>query len=313
MSDDKINEKNDSLSPEFDNNENFSIKEPELNEPEISSEPVKEQTIVLQKSSYRFLIAGLIVAIAVASFAGAYSLATFSLQDNFDPNDFVTKNELEQVLTRLTVQGSGNQNPNNPSPQPSAGNQQESIVTRLSFDDDPVLGDVDAPITIYEFSDFQCPFCAKWHRDTLSLIKENYISTGKVNLVYKDFPLDSIHPNAAAAHFAAECAQEQDSFWTYHDILFERQGEWARLDPVSLETKLVEYANSIGMDSNFQICLSSEIPRNEVYDDFKTGAQAGVSGTPGFFVGNDKLGYQKIIGAQPYSVFESVIEEQLSS
>ncbi len=91
----------------------------------------------------------------------------------------------------------------------------------VEIGDSPVKGDANAPITIVEFSDFQCPFCARFYTQTLGQIEREYIDTGKVKLVYKDFPLNSIHPNAQKAAEAARCAGEQNKFWEYHDKLFE--------------------------------------------------------------------------------------------
>ena len=93
---------------------------------------------------------------------------------------------------------------------------------------DPTLGKKDAPIVMLEFSDFQCPFCGKFWRETLPQIKKDYVETGKVLFVYKDFPLRQIHPHAQQAAEAALCANEQGKFWEYHDTLFSKQTEWAR-------------------------------------------------------------------------------------
>ncbi len=98
------------------------------------------------------------------------------------------------------------------------------------LDDDPVKGNPDATVTIVEFSDFQCPFCQRFHQTTLPLILENYVDTGKVKFVYKDFPIQSLHPNGALpAAVASECADEQGMFWQYHDKLFQTQKKWERL------------------------------------------------------------------------------------
>jgi protein-disulfide isomerase len=168
-------------------------------------------------------------------------------------------------------------------------------------DDDPVKGDPNAPITIIEFSDFQCPFCGKFYRETLPQIKEKYIDTGKVKLIYRDFPL-SFHENAQSAAEAAECANEQGKFWEYHDLLFEKQQD------LSVEN-YKQWAEELGLDmEQFNECLDSGKYADEVTNDFSDGQAAGVTGTPAFFING-----KKVSGAQPFSVFEQIIEEELSN
>lgn len=90
-------------------------------------------------------------------------------------------------------------------------------------------GNPDASVTIVEFSDFQCPFCAKFHETTLDQIEQDYVSTGKVNFVYRDFPVQSTHPNAIPAALASECADDQGKFWDMYDKIFENQRDWQDL------------------------------------------------------------------------------------
>ncbi len=181
--------------------------------------------------------------------------------------------------------------------------QQEPSVITVSADDDAILGNKNAPITIVEFSDFQCPFCTKFYEQTLPLIEENYIKTGKVKFVYRDFPL-SFHQYAQKAAEAAECAEEQNKFWEYHNILFEKQAEWS----IGGIDKLKEYTQSLGLNSNnFNGCLDSGKYANEVQKDFNDGQRYGVSGTPTFFINGIKL-----TGAQPFDAFKQVIEQELN-
>jgi len=169
----------------------------------------------------------------------------------------------------------------------------------VSIDDDPVKGDKNAPVTIIEFSDFQCPFCGKFFKETFGQIDEKYIKTGKVKMVFRDFPL-SFHENAQKSAEAAECADEQGKFWEYHDMLFENQ------EKLSVED-LKRYAVELGLDKDkFDSCLDSEKYKDEVKKDFSDGQKYGVSGTPAFFI-NGKL----VSGAQPFSAFEKVIEAEL--
>lgn len=182
---------------------------------------------------------------------------------------------------------------NQPSPQ-------QSPRASASADNDPVKGLESAPVTIIEFSDFECPFCARFIEQTLPQIEEKYIKTGKVKLVFRDFPLP-FHRNAQKAHQAAECADEQGRFWEYHDLLFEN---YQSLDEKSLKN----YAENIGLNmTQFNECLNSEEMASEVQKDLNDGSQYGVRGTPTFFINGIEL-----VGAQPYSVFEQIIEQELN-
>jgi protein-disulfide isomerase len=173
---------------------------------------------------------------------------------------------------------------------------------KVSFDDnDPVQGSKDAPITIIEFSDFQCPYCAKFYTQTLPQIRDNYINTGKVKFVYRDYPL-SFHQYAKKAAEAADCAQEQGKFWEFHDMIYENQ---ASLN----NEKLKQYAIDLGLNTNeFNTCLDSGKMSQEVMKDFQDGSSYGVTGTPAFFINGTKL-----VGAQPYEAFQRIIEQELNS
>src|SRR3989344_2071642 len=137
--------------------------------------------------------------------------------------------------------------------QPTGNNNVPTGIVDVSADDDPVIGDKDAKVTIIEFSDFQCPFCSRFREQTFDQLKKEYIDTGKVKFVYRDFPLESIHPNALKAAEASECADDQGKFWEYHDILFSKQDEWSQSDGIS---KFKVYAKDLSLDtSKFDKCL----------------------------------------------------------
>ena len=181
---------------------------------------------------------------------------------------------------------------------------QEAERVEVSTDNDPALGEADAPVVIVEFSDFQCPYCARFAQQTFPQIKREYIDTGKVRFVFRDFPL-SFHRNAALAAEAAQCAYEQDTFWEMHDRIFTGQGEWSG----STEAReiFVRYAEELGLDrARFQECLDSGRYREEVQGDFRDGTSYGVRGTPTFFINGRKL-----VGAQPFNSFQQMIEDEL--
>jgi protein-disulfide isomerase len=171
----------------------------------------------------------------------------------------------------------------------------------------PLRGDQNAKVTIVEFSDLQCPFCKTFFDDTYAKIDEKYIKTGKVKFTYRHYPLTSIHPLAQKSAEATECANEQGKFWEYHDKLFAMQDTWSSKAATDAITTFVTYAEELGLDATqFQSCLESNKYKKAVDVDTAAGSQAQVDGTPAFFVN----GY-RMVGAQPFSEFERVIEEQL--
>lgn len=167
----------------------------------------------------------------------------------------------------------------------------------VSLDDDDVLGDENALITIVEFSDFECPYCGKYNNDTFKKIKENYIDTGIVKYVFRDYPL-SFHENAGKAAEAAECAGDQGQYWEMHDMLFSDQENLS-------EEKYLDYARELGLnEEEFSACLSSGTHADEVLKDIADAESYGVSGTPAFFI--DGI---MVTGAQDFEVFREIITE----
>ena len=193
--------------------------------------------------------------------------------------------------------------------QPVQAQEPQEVV--VSMDDDPVKGDSNAPVTIIEFSDFQCPFCGRHFKTTMPDIEREYIKTGKVKYVFRDFPLE-FHQYAPKASEAADCAGEQEKYWEMHDKLFEKQAD------LKVE-KIKQYAAEIGLDSDtFDSCLDSGKYAGEIQKDVEDGKRAGVSGTPSFFIGKSQkdkskeIKGKKIVGALPYQSFKQIIDQLLS-
>src|SRR3989338_9821678 len=181
-------------------------------------------------------------------------------------------------------------------------------TTKVSADDDEFLGSEQAPVLMIEFGDFQCPFCRDFWRETLPRLKSEYIDTGRVKFVYRDYPL-SFHPAAQKAAEAAECARDQGLFWEMHDKLFAEQDRRGEGTAQFGEAEIKQWAREIGVNiTSFNTCLESGKYTQEVQEDFQDGLAAGVTGTPTFFVGG-----QKIVGALSYSVFLSAIEDSLNN
>ncbi len=281
----------------------------ETKPPEKSSENFvdnskrKDTEITIKKSTYNNLRKGMIAAFAIITFLGGYTIGTF----DDDSDSAVTTEELKEIISEIEIKTA-------PVLQPAQIPTQSTApqVFRVSLDDDPVKGNPNAPVTVVEFSDFQCPFCLRFFQQTLPLIEKNYIDTGKIKFIYKDFPLDSIHPNARPAHIAAECADEQGKFWEYHDLLFQNQAKWQGLASSKLQKILTKYAANLGLQgASFESCMQSQEIADEVHADFLQAAQYGATGTPTFFIGNEKIGFIKLVGAQPYAVFQGMIDNQL--
>jgi protein-disulfide isomerase len=170
----------------------------------------------------------------------------------------------------------------------------------VSVDDDPALGPANAPVTIVEFSDYQCPFCARWHTEVFTRLMTDY--QGKVRFVYRDFPLYSIHPQAGPAAEAANCAGEQNAYWEFHTALFSEKYALGA-------DAYTRYAAELGLDAEkFSQCLSERRYQGEVEADFASASKLGVNSTPTFYINGRGL-----IGAQPYEAFKQVIDEELAA
>lgn len=176
----------------------------------------------------------------------------------------------------------------------------------------PSLGKPDAKVTMVEFSDFQCPFCGRHFAQTMPQIEKNYIETGKLRYVFRDFPIESLHPQSPKAHEAANCAGEQGKYWDMWKQLFSHQRQLAHDD-------LVADAASLGIDkAKFTQCLDSGRYGDEVQSSVNEAMRLGASGTPTIFFGltepgSDTLKAVRIIrGAHPYDRFKETIDSLLA-
>ena len=254
----------------------------------------RTENVTLKRSTYKKLVIGIVISLIAVSFFGGYIL-------DQSTNKSVA---LENITPTQTVPQTN--------PQPTSNPNQPNTKIFVSYHDSPMKGNQNAPVTIVEFSDFQCPFCERFFSQTLPQLEQNYLDSGKARLVYRDFPLESIHPNAVAASLAAQCANEQGKFWQYHDMLFGNQDQWANLDSGNTTTTFKQYAVQLDLNSNnFNTCLDSSKYLGVVQKNFQDGTMHSVSGTPTFFIGDDKDGYVQLVGAQPYSVFQQTIDQEL--
>ncbi len=265
----------------------------------------KSDTINLKKTTYNKILGGLVFAIAVSAFLGGYSVGSF------DQND---SNDIETELLLAEIKKLSEQKPPTPTPTQQPTQSPTPQIFNVKFDsDDPVKGDPDAPITIIEFSDFECPFCSRFYQNTLPAIEKNYIDTGKAKLVYMDLPLDNLHKNARLAHIAAECADDQGKFWEYHDMLFGTQAEWRGMTSDIHRTFLRQHAFDMGLDmEKYDLCLESPDILKEIEEDSLEAARNGAPGTPTFFIGTEKDGFEKLVGAKPYASFQKALDSRLT-
>lgn len=238
----------------------------------------------MEKTNKLFLFGGLLIGVSV-----------FSLLLNIA---FISTGGLRSLLSTaiptapevITQQAIP---PSQPSPSPDAPAPATNQIFNITKSDH-VRGDFNAPITLVEFSDFECPFCER-HYPTINQILSNY--KGKVRLVYKHFPL-SFHPNAQKAAESSECAGDQGKFWEYHDKLFTNQPTGYSLD------KFKQWAVELKLNAKkFNDCLDSGKYASKVQADSQEGAQKGVNGTPATFVNG-----QLVSGAVPYEQFKQIID-----
>ena len=214
----------------------------------------------------------------------------------------ITRQQADQILNELRQirQLLERQQAQAPRPQ-----EEQAAKAKLNLTGFAMLGSKEAPLTIVEFTDYQCPFCQRFHTTSFVELKKNYIDTGKVRFYSRDMPLD-FHPNAMRAAEAARCASEQGQFWQLRDVM--------GANPNNLDMdSLVTDATNLKMDVNaFRTCVASEKYKEAVQTDVLEAMKIGASGTPTFVVGKstpDGVDGDVVIGAQPYAMFDQKLKE----
>jgi protein-disulfide isomerase len=205
-----------------------------------------------------------------------------------------------QNIMKVTSPELASQNPPNPT--------QKATLDVLTSNSSPILGSKDAPITMIEFGDYQCLYCHKFFNNTESGIIKNYIDTGKVKMIFKDFTI--IGQDSVTAANAAHCAQEQGKFWEYHDALYNNwSGEntgWASA------TNLVQYAKQVSLNSDqFNQCMTQAKYMQVVQGSVSDANTLGLTGTPDFFIIAPDNSVTKVVGAEPYEVFDQIFKSKL--
>jgi protein-disulfide isomerase len=175
-----------------------------------------------------------------------------------------------------------------------------------ALQDDPLAprtkGSAEAPVTVYEMSDFQCPFCRRHAVESFPIIDREYIETGKVRWVFVNFPIPQLHANAIPAAQVAMCSAQQDAFWPVHDLLFLHQDTWGPL--TEPQEFMLSLADSVGIDrSALAACLQSQETLPQIQVDAEGAVRAGATSTPTFYIEGGLL-----VGAHPVEVFRMVLD-----
>ncbi len=216
--------------------------------------------------------------------------------------------QMHQELLNALRQQTGQQ-PNFPVPRALQG---ESNLVALRLPDNlPSMGSPDAPLLMVEFSDFQCPFCGRFFRNTLDYIKARYVKTGKVRFYYWHLPLTSIHPRAVPAAIAAECARRQNRFWEMHDLIFQNQN-------MMRDEDFYRYAQMIGLDMQaFEACYQGDDARKVVEQQMNFALQQlRIRSTPTFLIGvltpDGMFVATRFSGAHPFARFQQILDRILA-
>jgi protein-disulfide isomerase len=242
------------------------------------------------------LLSGLLIMVSIL-----FSANNFAKKSGLVKKDDL-RAALAQVLNGTSATNTGNSN----------------VTVKTTVDDDPFMGDKSkAKVAIVEFSDFECPFCKQYFDQTYSQIKKDYIDTGKVVYVYRDFPLSFHDPMATYEARAASCVRDQagdSKYFEFHDLVFKNTTSNGN---GLTKIQVTEYARQTGIDiGKYQSCIESDKFNDEIAKDKSDGSKAGVDGTPGFVIGKlDKDGNVEgtlVPGSQAYATFKTVIEEQLA-
>jgi protein-disulfide isomerase len=259
------------------------IAAPELAD-ERKSKTAAEPTVTMARSTVNIVIVGLVM-FAVGLVIGLFGNDVFR-QRNAEENRAL----IAQAVTAAISELGG---------APVAEGPQLDPTQRYTIDTagDPFIGPADAPVTIVEFGDFRCGFCARFHSDTFEPLLARY--EGRIRYVFRDYPI--LGSESLTSAVAAECADDQGKFWEFHNLLYANQRNLTR-------EGYLAHATTLGMDiASFTTCLDNAQHQDEIGADYQAGASLGVGGTPTFFING-----RPVVGAQPLDAFVRVIDEELA-
>ncbi len=245
-------------------------------------------------------VGGIIVIVAVFAFITGFSFANITGMATLRSQ----VNSLQNQPSAAAPSNAGTQ----PSTTGSAGTGSGTTTFSLPSFETP-LGSSSAKINIVEFGDYQCPYCDDYFNRTEPLIKQDYVDTGKAKYYFLDFAFLGADSNTLAE--GSWCANDQGKYWEYNTYMYANQGRedsgWGT--PAKVEA-MVKNISGINVQT-FDSCLNSGKYQSRVQQNTQTGGNSGVSGTPAFLIGNNNIGYQLLVGDQPYSAFQQVINSQL--
>lgn len=264
--------------------------------PRVAREPVAEVRV---SRTWMLAVLLTLVLTSAGGIAGAV-VALLGAREAAGPQEQLTAIHGELIRIRQILESD------------SGDDEGEGVQTqktaRLSISGQPSLGSPTAPLTLVEFTDFQCPFCARFHAQTFPLLKKAFIEPGRVRYVTVDFPLTSIHPEAFSAARASHCGEEQGKYWDTHKALFSQRGQLGR-------SAILAAVRGLGMNvQRFSACLDSDAHDSRIKQGLTRGRAIGVSGTPTFILGRvagSTVVGRVVVGAQPYEVFDDLIRGML--
>ena len=270
----------------------------------------EQDTVAKPTAAARFLPLFLILNIGALLAAGIYIIGRQNQRDMDGIRKEIEKLNSGQTALHQDVNDVRDLLRRQPA-QPGQAAAPREIV--LSLADAPVKGKPNAPVTLVEFTDYECGFCSRHVKETFPQIEHDYIETGKVKYVFRNFPLESIHKQSFKAHEAATCAAEQGKFWEMHGRLFANQ---TALTP----PQLIGYAQALGLNAaQFQACFDADRHAAQIRKDISEGEKAGVTGTPTFFLGTTTpnsptlKATTTLVGAKQYSAFKEAIDALLAA
>lgn len=258
-------------------------------EPVLHNTP-RESVIVIKRATIYYSVVG--VMIFVGAYLIGFTMGTASTAGTVQ----AVREAIATGIAGLPANNAGNVAVVQPQQPPT---EDPTLRYTVEVTGSPALGPENAPITVVEFSDFQCPFCGRFFGETEASLLKKY--AGKIRFVYRNFPLEQIHPYALGAAEAAQCANDQNKFWEYHDLLFQNQQQLTKDD-------LLAYARQLKLDmTSFQACLDGNKDDAKIQNDLQAAAALNLSGTPTFFINGRKL-----VGAQPLIAFTAYIDAELA-
>ena len=264
--------------------------------PDLESPNLNQSGQMIMNKTWRYVVG---LAAAAALFAGAMPAQAQGM----------TSEQATQILDELKAIRK-NLETRPVAPQAMAPAPQAPVSDKVSYAFVPgtySMGKEDAPLVLVEYTDYQCPFCQRFHNDAFAQIKTNYIDTGKIRFITRDFPL-SFHENAMKGAVAARCSAEQGKFWDFRHTLITNASQLQ-------SDKINDYAKNASMDvAKFKSCFESDKYKTAIDKDIAEGTVAGVTGTPAFVLGrvvNGKIEGIRIVGAMPYGQFDAKIQDFL--